>query len=1594
MAYTTIILFETIYGTSADDHLFGTANTFDSHTDVTTVYYSTIYGLAGNDWLKTYSGKGNLFGGDGDDTIDGGLYDDYLDGGVGNDRLSGGHAHTSSEHGRDTLVGGEGNDYLVGGDGDDLLNGGAGYDTAAYYYGYYIDNGIVANLATGIVTGGAGNDTLSGIENLRGSTNNDNFTGDATDNVLYGDKGDDTLSGAAGNDSLDGSDGADSLDGGIGNDNLSGGNDSDTLVGGDGNDILDGGIGADSLDGGIGNDNLYGGNDSDTLAGGDGNDFLYGGIGADSLDGGIGNDNLSGGNDSDTLVGGDGNDILDGGIGADSLDGGVGNDEANYFFATSGIFADLASGTVTGGAGNDTLSGIENLFGSFYNDSISGADTNNNISGWEGHDTLSGASGNDTLSGGEGNDSLIGGAGDDWLIGGADNDTADYFHATSGIVANLASGTVTGGAGNDFLSGIENLRATGFNDRIIGDAANNVIEGLAGNDTLSGASGNDTLIGGEGNDYLIGEADDDWLVGGTDTDTADYFHATSGIVANLASGTVTGGAGKDALIDIENLRGSIYNDSITGTDTDNVIEGFTGNDTLSGAAGDDALYGGDGNDTADYQYATQSIVADLGVGWSWGAGGSGNDFLSGIENLRATGFNDRIIGDAANNVIEGLAGNDTLSGAGGNDTLNGGADDDVLSLDGSADQYKFKIELKSKGVWKDTTTTLATSASSSLTAVTLSTQEIEKVKFVSKIANAVTLERSNLISEMAKQMIEVYVAKPKTGVFDDEVEVNAPRQWHAVAAMELGMKPSNYGEGSGNYIFSNGIYSHVDNILGLFGDTTVSVFSGLVGSKKTLSISFAGSGVDPLDPLDWIADVTQVRTPFYKKHDPLIGALKNYLTAEGERIDQVLVSGHSLGGAMVQQLIDDLSRSGISGIGDKLHGYTFGSIGGESETMSAVSGKMMNFIHEFDIANRLNSGIFSDSRGGSQVIINSVLARKTSAEHSSDDYQTDVNFLVDAAANDTSPFVSTTLAEALRKGDVWLGDSNFGTKLQLATGTDGNDNVKVSVHDRFVLAGAGNDLIDVNAALRFDKSLIISGGSDTDTFLFICPKIRTSVQKLSDGGYEFRFLGETIATLYGIERIIYQDTVDWLDGRSDTVQIAPSGTTHFIVSNAFDYADAGDGVMTVDGTSGNDTVFVGRGNKTINGNAGDDILIVKAAVEGTVSTLVDATLGILESIRIDGGTGKDLMVGAQGNETFIVDNIGDVVEDVGGTDLVESSVSFTLSNGLEDLTLTGTEAIDGSGNESANRITGNTAANILFGGQGNDTLDGGAGNDTLDGEAGNDVLDGAAGNDTVSYTFASAGVSVSLASAGAQATGGSGSDTLISIENLIGSAFNDNLTGNTANNVLDAGAGSDFLNGATGADTMLGGDGTDSYCVDHAGDLVSESNGSLATGGNDIVYSYLAAYTLTANVERLRLMLAGASNGTGNALDNTLYAGAGNNVLDGAGRQRHRLLRLCHGWRHPQPGDRGSAGDRGFGFRHADQHFENLTGSGFNDNSHRQHRQQCARRRRRVGFSERSHRRRHDARRRRHRLLCRRPRRRPGQRKQCRPRHRRQRHRL
>jgi Ca2+-binding RTX toxin-like protein len=244
-----------------------------------------------------------------------------------------------------------------------------------------------------------------------------------------------------------------------------------------------------------------------------------------------------------------------------------------------------------------------------------------------------------------------------------------------------------------------------------------------------------------------------------------------------------------------------------------------------------------------------------------------------------------------------------------------------------------------------------------------------------------------------------------------------------------------------------------------------------------------------------------------------------------------------------------------------------------------------------------------------------------------------------------------------------------------------------------------------------------------------------------------------------------------------------------------------------------------------------------------------------------------------------VDNVGDkTTEAVGeGTDLVKSSVTFTLAANVENLLLTGTGNVNGTGTSLANTITGNTGnntlnglngADTLVGGLGNDTLLGGLANDTLTGGDGDDTLNGEGGIDTASYAGAVSAVTVALV-AGAQATGGAGIDTLIGIENLTGSSFNDSLTGD---------GGVNILTGGIGADTMTGLGGDDTYNVDNVGDSVVEANG----GGTDLVKSSVNFSLGGQFIEKLILTGSSNINGTGNTLDNTLTGNSGNNVLNGS----------------------------------------------------------------------------------------------------------------
>ena len=208
---------------------------------------------------------------------------------------------------------------------------------------------------------------LSGIENLLGSNNADTLTGDLNANVLDGGSGNDTLVGGAG---------ADTLTGGLGTDTADYSASSLAVT-----VYLDGtvGVGGDAA--------------GDTLSG------------IENLLGSVNADTLYGDGNANAIDGGSGNDTLVGGAGVDTLIGGLGTDTASYSNGGTGVMASLANSALnTGDAAGDVYSGIENLTGSTFDDTLYGNSSNN---------VLEGGSGNDLLVGGAGADTLVGGAGSD-----------------------------------------------------------------------------------------------------------------------------------------------------------------------------------------------------------------------------------------------------------------------------------------------------------------------------------------------------------------------------------------------------------------------------------------------------------------------------------------------------------------------------------------------------------------------------------------------------------------------------------------------------------------------------------------------------------------------------------------------------------------------------------------------------------------------------------------------------------------------------------------------------------------------------------------------------------------------------------------------------------------------------------------------------------------------------------------------------------------------------------------------------------------------------------------------------------------------------
>ncbi|HEY6662840.1 MAG TPA: hypothetical protein VIZ66_07945, partial [Sphingomicrobium sp.] len=567
---------------------------------------------------------------------------------------------------------------------------------------------------------GAGSDTLTSIENLVGSDFGDTLTGNSDHNVIIGLGGNDIITGNGGffdnllggdgNDTIDGSGGTAWLHGGAGNDSLTLGVSPDPFVP---NNIASGGTGADTITGSDGWDEIYSdegyvpddsyfsfdpnfpefyrppvldrGTEVDVITAGNGDDFVSIGYG-DSADGGT----ESGGSVGDrlfiSLAGAPtgitanfadstlhfGGGTITGFESVKYVEGSEFNDVISFsplfnvgsFNEISGlggddqIIAGYYTTNVWGGDGNDVIVGTASSF-SFYADGGAGDDVmvgHGLLNGGDGDDSITASGGSGTLHGDGGNDVLESGAFDDSLNGDAGSDTASYVHAGDNVTVSLAlSGSAqnTGSAGFDTLNGIENLQGSDHNDTLTGDDNANVLDGGDGDDVIDGGNG---------------------------FDTASYYSAESAVSVNLAlfGAQNTVGAGTDNLLNIENLTGSLFDDTLIGNAARNVIDGGVGH-------GNDLINGGDDFDTVSYASAFSAVTVNLALFGGQDTGGAGIDTLIDIENLSGSAFADTLIGNAAANVITGGAGNDTIDGAAGADAMIGGLGNDRFYLDSSFD---------------------------------------------------------------------------------------------------------------------------------------------------------------------------------------------------------------------------------------------------------------------------------------------------------------------------------------------------------------------------------------------------------------------------------------------------------------------------------------------------------------------------------------------------------------------------------------------------------------------------------------------------------------------------------------------------------------------------------------------------------------------------------------------------------------------------------------------------------------------------------------------------------------------------------------------
>jgi Ca2+-binding RTX toxin-like protein len=1197
-----------------------------------------------------------------------------------------------------------------------------------------------------------------------------------------------------------------------------------------------------------------------------------------------------------------------GGKGNDTIDGGGGYDEVSYNYGspTTGVNVNLAIGTAQDGFGTtDTLYNMEGVEGSDLNDTIVGSAADNRLDGR---------------------------GGDDMIDGGAGNDWVEYNNASGSVVVDLAAGRATGAAGNDTISNIENVLGSVYDDFLVGDAGSNILRGGRGNDTMDGGAGVDTAVySGNLADYTLSRNGQLWTIS----------------TANREDGTDTIGR-------IEKLQFAdqtyILNNAPNGAIKINGL--LAQNKVLSATIG--TLADADGLGTMTYQWRANGVdiknatgstftltQAEVGKAMTLSASytdGQGNQESSvsaasaPVSNVNdaPTGFV-KVMGQLQQGqTLQAL---NTLSDADGMGTVSYQwyADAAPITM-GTGSKFTLlqahvgkAISImatytdgfgKAETVWSPTTEAVANLndapvgaptitgslwAGQTLTAQTNGISDADSVGALGGFQykwfadgdaiDAALASTLILTSDLVGKSISVEASYVDGG--DTEETLLSAATGEIAAKETLGVVTV-----SGNARQGQLLQATLSDADGVATAVTWKWFangaeiSGQTGSivqlsqaqvNKTIAASasytdthgnvYAAVGVGALAPV-----LSNVTASVANVNDAPTGAVTiTGIAMQGKPLKAVtstLADADGLGVFSYQWMANGVNISGATGssftpnlqsqVGQKMSvtvSYTDGFGAKESKT-SALTALVLAGVNDAPTGSIIVSGTpsvgstltasntfvdpngavgavsytwsMSTTLGGVYQSIGSGAALQFGAA------QLNQNIRVTATYSD-GIFTNTVVSGVLRLGTTGIDSINGAELDDRLFGNDGND----------VLSGVGgNDTL--------------SGGAGNDTLT-----------------------GDIGNDTFNVD--VGSDFVTDLGNGADVLIVAAGATANVTMVAAWNATAA---------TVNNGVVNINTNGYAVNlalagGTAGFNVTNT-----GSLSTSGTTLTGSSLANTLTSGAGNDTLIGGAGNDTYMVNAGTDLVTELanGGTDLVSSSATYVLSANVENLTLTGATAINGTGNELNNTITGNSAANVLDGAAGDDTLRGAGGNDSLTGGAGNDTFVVDIGTDTIADF--GLGADILVVSAGAIAnvtmatawtanasTANAGSANIftngfvVNLAAATGSAgFNVTNTGTatTSGTTLTGSSAANTLTSGAGNDTLVGGAGNDTYVVNAGTDVVIE----LANGGTDLVSSS-ATYVLSVNVENLTLTGATAINGMGNVLNNTIIGNSAANILAG-----------------------------------------------------------------------------------------------------------------